>query len=470
MADKTIRKIDSRRGKRGRRETFSFSGVEAQDHIDELVAEIRMTKSDLETYQSNASSSASAAAQSASDASDSSAAAQSAEKSASEHATSAESSAEASAAYAERAAEAVSECEGYVSQAESSAASAAGSAGSAAGYAAEAKKAAESVTEKAAGVNTWNGRSGTVLPQSGDYTADMVGAVSEDTYNAKVTEIDKDLNTVGEDITALEKRVSANETAISSKANASEVVSSWNGRAGAVTPQKGDYTADMVGALANDSVTTTYSATGTAPVNGQAVASAISNKADSSTVSALASVVASKADQTILDTVEDNSVTGISISGKTVTITKGDGTTETATTQDTTYSNATTSAAGLMSASDKAKLNGIATGATKVTVDSELSSSSTNPVQNKAVNSAISTISTEVNARPKTRRLATKSLTASGGTVSWTDSSIGSTSLIDVYASLANIAPTAITQSGTTVSVTFGAQDSAFTVAIVVMN
>lgn len=46
---------------------------------------------------------------------------------------------------------------------------------------------------------------------------------------------------------------------------------------------------------------------------------------------------------------------------------------------------ATTSANGLMSAADKTKLNGIATGATKITVDAALSSTSTNPVQNKAV-------------------------------------------------------------------------------------
>lgn len=58
--------------------------------------------------------------------------------------------------------------------------------------------------------------------------------------------------------------------------------------------------------------------------------------------------------------------------------------------QDTTYSAATTSAAGLMSASDKSKLDGIATGANKITVDTAMSSSSTNPVQNKVVNSAIS--------------------------------------------------------------------------------
>lgn len=50
---------------------------------------------------------------------------------------------------------------------------------------------------------------------------------------------------------------------------------------------------------------------------------------------------------------------------------------------------ATTSTAGLMSASDKSKLDGIATGATKVTVDSAMSTTSTNPVQNKVVKQAI---------------------------------------------------------------------------------
>lgn len=47
--------------------------------------------------------------------------------------------------------------------------------------------------------------------------------------------------------------------------------------------------------------------------------------------------------------------------------------------------NATTSAAGLMSAADKTKLDGIAAGATKITVDSALSTTSTNPVENRAV-------------------------------------------------------------------------------------
>lgn len=50
---------------------------------------------------------------------------------------------------------------------------------------------------------------------------------------------------------------------------------------------------------------------------------------------------------------------------------------------------ATTSVNGLMSREDKVKLNGIATEANKTVVDSSLSSSSTNPVQNKIVNSAL---------------------------------------------------------------------------------
>lgn len=56
---------------------------------------------------------------------------------------------------------------------------------------------------------------------------------------------------------------------------------------------------------------------------------------------------------------------------------------------DTTYSEATTSTAGLMSTADKAKLNGIEAGATAITVDSSLSNTSTNPLQNKAINTAL---------------------------------------------------------------------------------
>ena len=50
---------------------------------------------------------------------------------------------------------------------------------------------------------------------------------------------------------------------------------------------------------------------------------------------------------------------------------------------------ATTGAAGLMSAADKAKLDGVEDGATKTIVDDAMSDTSTNPVQNKAVKAAL---------------------------------------------------------------------------------
>lgn len=50
---------------------------------------------------------------------------------------------------------------------------------------------------------------------------------------------------------------------------------------------------------------------------------------------------------------------------------------------------ATTSSDGLMSSSDKTKLDGVEAGANKTTVDSSLSATSTNPVQNKIVKSAL---------------------------------------------------------------------------------
>ena len=118
----------------------------------------------------------------------------------------------------------------------------------------------------------------------------------------------------------------------------------------------------------------------------------------------------------------------ISVSSGTISITKSNVTSAlgyTPPTSDTVYNNATTSTAGLMSASDKVKLNSIAANANNYThpsthpasmitglasvatsgsyndltdkptipaastVDSELSSTSTNPVQNKVINAAL---------------------------------------------------------------------------------
>lgn len=55
-----------------------------------------------------------------------------------------------------------------------------------------------------------------------------------------------------------------------------------------------------------------------------------------------------------------------------------------------THTNATSDTDGFMSSEDKNKLDSIESGANKTVIDSALSSSSTNPVQNKVINSALS--------------------------------------------------------------------------------
>lgn len=60
-----------------------------------------------------------------------------------------------------------------------------------------------------------------------------------------------------------------------------------------------------------------------------------------------------------IDRVAKDAITGLSISGRTITYTKADGGTGTLTTQDTTYSDASTDAHGLMTAEMVTKLNGL---------------------------------------------------------------------------------------------------------------
>lgn len=74
-----------------------------------------------------------------------------------------------------------------------------------------------------------------------------------------------------------------------------------------------------------------------------------------------------------------------------------------------------------------------------------------------------------VNAKTSTR-LSTQSLTAAGGSLAWTDGSITTNSLIDVYATIPNIAPSAQSVSGNTFTVTFDAQSAAFDVCVTVRN
>ena len=93
----------------------------------------------------------------------------------------------------------------------------------------------------------------------------------------------------------------------------------------------------------------------------------------------------------------------------------GDGSTQIKNLKDMVPGVASTSTAGLMSASDKTKLDGIDTGANKTIVDSALSSNSTNPVQNKVIKTELGK-KLNLSGGTMTGALTTKGIKLSSGT------------------------------------------------------
>lgn len=91
----------------------------------------------------------------------------------------------------------------------------------------------------------------------------------------------------------------------------------------------------------------------------------------------------------IKDNINTNTTYTLTKSGSTITLKGSDGSSVNVTDSNTIYNNATASAAGLMSAADKSKLDSVATGANKTVVDASFVANSTNPVQSKVVKSEL---------------------------------------------------------------------------------
>lgn len=139
--------------------------------------------------------------------------------------------------------------------------------------------------------------------------------------------------------------------------------------------------------------------------------------------------------------INNNTTYTLTKNGSSIVLTGSDGSTQSVADSNTTYNAATQSANGLMSSTDKAKLDGIATGANKITVDTALSSSSTNPVQNKVINAALANKANTSAIPTKTSQLTndsgfkttdsntTYSISKSGSTITLTGSD-GSTSTV----------------------------------------
>lgn len=135
------------------------------------------------------------------------------------------------------------------------------------------------------------------------------------------------------------------------------------------------------------SVDSSLSSTSTNPVQNKIIKSELDKKAERDVVNTTTNGLMSVADKKKLD--------GIAAGANKITVDTSLSSTSTNPVQNKIINSelskkagtsvATTGANGLMSASDKTKLDGIASGANKITVDSSLSASSTNPVQNKAV-------------------------------------------------------------------------------------
>lgn len=138
-------------------------------------------------------------------------------------------------------------------------------------------------------------------------------------------------------------------------------------------------------------VDTSISSTSTNPVQNKIIKTELDKKAGTAVATTSTNGLMSASDKSKLDgiasgatkTIIDTSLSGTSTNPVQNKVIKSalDGKAGTAV--------ATQSANGLMSSEDKEKLDGIATGATKITVDTALSSTSTNPVQNKVINSAL---------------------------------------------------------------------------------
>lgn len=400
--------------------------------------------------------------------------------------------------YAEQSKTQATKSESSADASADSAKASATSANSAADSATAAAKSAKEAAEAVTGVATFNGRAGAVVPASGDYTADQVGAVTK--LQPLATTISSSSSTLPKNALVIiwRSRVLTgwvNDFAIIAMASRHQgsgiVCVSAHNEAATYTESTHKY--DLVyltnqGSFRNRGCYLYLDTT-----NKQYCIGVRMDDAETLYASAIYTSNTTTLIKEVYDLDKDEFDTDrykLKMSARLAPAKE-----------------ATTALAGLMSAADKTKLDAIAEGANKYTlptatssviggvkIGSNITNSSgtisitkanvtsalgytpptTNTTYSAATTSAAGLMSAadkaEFDARPKSRKLAAQKLTASGGTLTFTDDAIGDDSMIDVYASIANIAPTSITQSGTTCTVSFDAQSSDFSVALIVYN
>lgn len=199
-----------------RAESARDEAVSASEGVDQYVTDAQAAAQAAQTAQAGAESAkqdaetaASGVAENAQAAIDAKAAAEQAAQTASDakaDAESAQGAAQQAASYAEASIAATAQNAQAAAQSASTAQAAAGSAGAYADSASESADEAERWAKEAqsiagGGVTSFNGRGGTVTPQAGDYTAEMVGADPAGAAAAAAGEVQGDLDRHKEDDT-----------------------------------------------------------------------------------------------------------------------------------------------------------------------------------------------------------------------------------------------------------------------------
>ncbi len=99
------------------------------------------------------------------------------------------------------------------------------------------------------------------------------------------------------------------------------------------------------------------------------------------------------------------------------------------------------------------------------TVDTAMSSTSTNAVQNRVIKAYV-----DAQAVAEEKQTGTLAVGATSVTLTFTEQTIGATTLVDWFVSDPNVSPTNVTTTASTVVLTFEAQSSALTVGALVKN
>ena len=411
-----ITAIDVRVGKRGKRQTMEFSGVRAQKEIDAYKAEMKMTSAEMKQNREETDVLATMA------------------KSYAVGGTGTRSGEDTDNVkyYAKQATGVVQDVLSAAASAESAKDTVVAAQTAAAESEANAKTYAEQAsTAQAAAKNS----------ETNAKTSETNAAASE--ANAKVYA----------------------EQAESAASGVVAGVSSFNGRSGAVTPQSGDYSYDMISGTPTipSYSNATKSAAGLMSASDKSKLDGIETGANKTTVDSARSESSSNP--------LSNSVVSAALTAVENRATDLESKTTTA---------ATSSAMGMMSAEDKSKLDGIAEGATKIVVDSTLdknSANSENPVQAKALFSSFyelyaiyETLYVSLDTVAHRAGISYSGTLAAGNTsmqLSISDA-LADADLIDVYASIYGVSPTSVVASGNTITLTFPAQTSAMDVCVVI--